>query len=74
MLEDLKLIIKANKKELPVISHYWEMEIVDNKKGNEYSNTVVSIDHNTSQYLPYRIYKPISTSVDFSYYEQKELL
>ncbi len=68
MLEDLKSVMEENKNLLPLISMYWKYTIVDNNKTNENSNDVVSIIHNTTHYVPRTFYKPISTTIDMSYY------
>jgi len=70
MLEDLKLIMEANKNLLPIISKCWEYTILkDLGTDNIDSNRIDSLEHNTTHYKPQVYYKPLSTTVDFKNFD-----
>jgi len=73
MINDLKQVISDNKANLPILSHYWEMEeagtMVISKEEKEHSLQLISSVHNTSKYTLHTLYKPISTIFDLNNYE-----
>ncbi len=70
MLEDLKLIMEANKNLLPIISKCWKYTILkDIGTDNIDSSRIVSVLHNTAYYKVQVFYKPLSTTVDLKNFD-----
>jgi hypothetical protein len=70
MEKDIKDLLKENIKQLPILSGYWDIHIANEQKKETKESKIVSTVHNTSMYLPYSFYKPISTSIDLiNFYE-----
>lgn len=70
MENEIKKILLKKRTLLPILSGYWEIDVAENqnKKINEFKT--VSKLHHTSKYLPHSLYKPISTSIDLTNFDE----
>jgi hypothetical protein len=66
----LEKLISEQEEYLPIISHYWEINLHtnDGSSNKELNIRTISKNHNTSSYPSHTFYKPISTTINLDFF------